>query len=113
MGNDNSFKTYKRPEAATISKSVADSIYLHSNEETAANLRKHNFKFGFEDPHTSSKDLMLKSEAAKRSLYEYTKNSQQDISQTRKNTEIRNRASNISWGLKSSTNRNRYEHNTS
>ena len=80
MGNDNSFKTYKRPYAAAFSKSVAATMSIHLSEDHGANLRKHNFRFGFEDPHASSKDLALKSEAAKKSLYEYTKNSQQDIS---------------------------------
>ena len=63
-------------------------------------LRKHNFKFGFDDTLASNKDLAMRSEAAKKSLYEYTKNSQQGLEFWRKETELKNRASNITWGLK-------------
>ena len=48
MGRDNEFRTYRRPQQAVLSKSVKDSTALYA--EAGASLRKHNFKFGFEDP---------------------------------------------------------------
>ena len=98
MGRDNEFRTYRRFEAATVSKSTANAKGMGA--QAGAELRQHNFKFGFDDPSALAKDQALKSEVAKQSLYDYTKSSQADISDWRKKQEIKNRVSNIQWGLK-------------
>ena len=66
----------------------------------AANLRKHNFKFGFEEGQFESEASMTRASAAKKSLYEYTKASNVDNFEWRKQQIVRNRNSNIQWGLK-------------
>jgi len=53
----------------------------------------------------------MRSEAAKKSLYEYTKDSQQNLEYWRKETELKNRHSNITWGLKAQS--KRYESSSS
>jgi len=55
MGRDNEFRTYKRQEQATVSKSVTDSS-MYAN--AGATLRKHNFSFGFEDSKRQNDDKM-------------------------------------------------------
>lgn len=43
---------------------------------------------------------MIKTEAAKKSIYEYTKVGSDHTNQLRKDTFVMNRESNIQWGLK-------------
>ena len=93
MGQENAFKTYKRQEQATVSKSV-----LNDNSSAGASLRKHNFKFGFEDRERMLKDKADSSAAAKKSLYEFTKSSEHNGA-WRKDQMNRHRASHIQWGL--------------
>lgn len=61
MGRDNEFK-YKKPDAASLSKSVQDNSFANAG----ANLRKHHFKFGFDAPY-ASKEVAT---AAEKVLYE-------------------------------------------
>lgn len=95
MGRDNEFRTYKRPEAATVSKSVQEAMNLFNN--AGSNLRKHNFKFGFDGAPIVSKETAVANE---KNLYEYTKNSSQDNSMRMIQQKQKNRQSNIQWGLK-------------
>ena len=59
---------------------------LAKNAGMGASLRKHNFKFGFDDQRASAKDLLEKSEQAKQVLYEYTRSSQQVTDWRKKQT---------------------------
>ena len=93
MGRSNEFRTYRRPEQATVSKSVQDAMHLYAN--AGSNLRKHNFSFGFEDNKGQIADQAIKSAAAKKNLYEYTKASQENVSQWRQDQLTKNRVSNI------------------
>ena len=59
-----------------------------------------NFEFGFEDNKRQRDEYALKSAAAKKNLYEYTKASQENVQQWRHDQITKNRVSNIQWGLK-------------
>ena len=72
MGRDNEFRNYRRPEQATVQGSVGKAMSIYSGNE-GNKLRKHNFHFGFDDNQRVAKDQAIKSAAAKKSLYEYTK----------------------------------------
>ena len=48
MGRDNEFRTYRRPEQATVNSTTKKALDLYA--DPGASLRKHNFQFGFEDP---------------------------------------------------------------
>lgn len=104
MGRDNEFRTYRRPEGAVVSKSVQDAMGFANS---GANLRKHNFKFGFDAPSAINVETAT---AAERTLYEQTKIQQQDNSQWLIQQKMKNRQSNIQWGLKSkaATSNDRY-----
>ena len=99
MGRDNEFRNYRRPEQAVVQGSVGKAMSIYSGSE-GNKLRKHNFHFGFDDNQRVAKETAIKSAAAKKSLYEYTKASQDQTSQWRKEQTARNRVSNIKWGGK-------------
>ena len=101
MGRDNEFRNYQKPQAATVSQSQSGSLAASSG--MGANLRKHNFKFGY-DSHESQKDLLEKSEQAKRAVYEYTKSSQK-VTDWRKQQVQAQKSSHIQWGLKAEQSR--------
>ena len=71
MGRDNEFRSYKRKDEPVVSKSIGSS--LHSN--IGAQLRKHNFSFGFEDARSLANERVQRSAATKKDLYEHTKTS--------------------------------------
>ena len=98
MGRDNEFRTYKRPEQAVVSKSVQDAMSLYA--QAGASLRKHNFSFGFEDSKKQIDANANQAAVMKKSIYEYTKQSNESIGAWRKEQLAKNRASNIQWGLK-------------
>jgi len=88
MGRDNEFRTYQRKEQAVVSKSIGGSL----NQKAGAELRKHNFSFGFEDAKSLAQERLQRSVANKKDLYEQTKGSQQNnnnwiYEQLRKNRE--------------------------
>lgn len=77
------------------------SAQMAENASNAERLRKHNFKFGFqEEGQFDSFAQLNKTAAAKKSLYEYTKATSENNNEWRQQQLNRNRNSNIQWGLK-------------
>lgn len=64
-----------------MSQAVQDAMSQYSSKGN--NLRNANFAFGFEDTKRQTYDQKIKSAAIKKNLYEYTKSSQENVSQWR------------------------------
>ena len=73
MGRDNEFRSYKRKEQAVVSKSIGGALPANAG----AQLRKHNFSFGFEDAKSLANERAQRSAATSKDLYEHTKTSHQ------------------------------------
>ena len=98
MGRDNEFRNYRRAEQAVVDvKDLKNQISSYS--QAAGKLRQHNFKFGF-DKTAPNPETLHRTAAMKKSLYEYTKASNDTNFEWRNQQIVRNRASNIQWGLK-------------
>ena len=94
MGRANEFKTYHRPEQATVHTTGLEPTMAHSGDKGAA-LRKPNFQFGFDNSQAESSKQLLKADAAEKSLYDYTKQTSENLTQWRERQIQKNRMSNI------------------